>query len=334
VLLLNAVVSGTNSVETTIFDPLLYTAPLPFTGRFYPLGFPLDVASDSRVAVEAAALSWGPYEARYSEPSMRVHVVTVEGGSAIPPAPAFHAGRHLLAIVSDQENFALCDARQRFGCCWVTRATLADTVVFRWYFLDAMIYMLLEMTVSMAMHAACVAWNNSGVLLCGESGVGKSTLAYACARRGWTYITDDGSNLLLDRRDRMIAGQPHCFRFREDAASMFPEVAGLTVGRELDRKPTIELRTAGLPVRTAQESRVERIVFLDRRPGSACLGPIGKEEARERLLRDVPTLHEDVQARRMQALDCLLEAPAFELRYAAFEEAVGLLERILGGTSA
>lgn len=306
---------------------MLYAAPLPFAGRYYPLGFPLDVAADLPEVLDAAGHSWGSYPPRFDRPPIRVHVITAEGSPALPPAPAFRAQRHLLAIVADRENFAVCDRRQLFGCCFVTRATVADPVFFRWHFLDAMVYMLLELTSSMAVHGACVVWNGAGVLLCGASGTGKSTLAYACARRGWTFITDDGSNLLLGTRDRTVIGQPHCFRFREDAVTIFPELHGLTVGRELDHKPTIELRTAGLPIRTAAECRAERIVFLDRRPaGRARLTPVAKAEAGERLLRDVPILEPEVQARRLEVIESVLEAPAFELRYSSFEDAVPLLE--------
>jgi hypothetical protein len=303
---------------------------LPHTGRYYPYGFPVEIAADSRAVLDAANESWGLYQPRFSRPPIRVHVMTAEGSGALPPEPVFCAQRHLLTIVSDRDNFAVCDRLQAFGYCSVTRATLADPVFFRWHFLDATVYVLLEQTRFSSVHAACVAWEGSGVLLCGESGMGKSTLAYACALQGWTYVTDDGSILLWDRRDRAVAGEPHRFHFREEAAEIFPELRGLTVGRELGHKPTIEVRTAGLPIHTAQECQVERIVFLDRRPGrSARLERLAKEVARERLFGDPSLWEPEVQARRMETLESLLEAPAFELRYGSYEDAVPLLERLV-----
>jgi hypothetical protein len=307
-----------------------YAAPLPYTGRYYPYGFPVEIAADSRAVLDAANESWGLHQLRFSRPPIRVHVMTAEGSGELPPEPAFRAQQHLVTIVSDQRNFAVCDRLQAFGYCWVTRATLADPIFFRWHFLDAAVYILLEQTCCTGLHGACVAWEGSGVLLCGESGMGKSTLAYACARRGWTYVTDDGSTLLWDRRDRAVAGEPHRFRFREEAAEIFPELRGLTVGRELGHKPTIEVPTAGLPIRTAPECRVERIVFLDRRPGwSAQMKPIRKEEAKERLMGEAALWEPAVQARRIEVIESVLEAPAFELRYSSHEDAVPLLERLV-----
>ncbi len=322
--------TGSNAVETPTNDILRYTTPLPYTGIYYPWGFPVEIAADSRAVLEAAHESWGLYERRFSTPPIRVNVMTSDGGADLPPEPVFRAQQHLLTIIADQHNFGICDRLQAFGYCWVTRATLADTIFFRWHFLNAIVGVLLEQTCCTGVHAACVALDDSGVLLCGASGMGKSTLAYACARRGWTYITDDGSTLLWNSTDRLVSGERHRFRFREHAAEIFPELQGLTVGHALNHKPTIEVPTASLPIRTAQECPVERIVFLDRRPGrSARLAALGKEEARERLLSDTALWEPEVQARRMAVLESLLEAPAFELRYDGHEDAVPLLERLV-----
>jgi serine kinase of HPr protein (carbohydrate metabolism regulator) len=168
-------------------------------------------------------------------------------------------------------------------------------------------------------------------MLYGESGVGKSTLSYACARRGWTYLSDDGCSIVWDG-GRTVIGEPHHFRFRAEAPDLFPELAGRTVGRQLDRKPTIEMLTADLPIRTAVECRVEHIAFLDRRPGiRAGLTRIGKAETLERLQQDMPVLDAEHEARRRDAVESIAEAPAFDLRYSNYEEAALLLERIVRG---
>lgn len=321
--------SGANLIETRIADPLLYRAPLPYAGRYYPYGFPVDVSSDRREVLDAAHESFGAYAPRFDRPPLRVHVMVGEGNGALPPAPVLRGQRHLLLWVSDQENFAVIDWRERFGYSCVTRATLADRVFFRWHFLDALIYILLELNYTTSLHAACVAREGAGLLLYGDSGVGKSTLAYACARRGWTYISDDSSSVLWDG-GRSVLGEPHHFRFRAEAPDLFPELAGCTVGRQLDSKPTIEVLTADLPILTAPECRVEHIAFLDRRDGiRASTTRIGPEETRERLLQDMPAFDPALDAQRWKAVESLAEAPAFELRYSNFEEAALLLEQIV-----
>ena len=271
----------------------------------------------------------GAHASRFDKPPLRVHVIASEDGAGLPPEPVFRAQRHLLTINSDQQNFAVCDRLRSFAYCFVTRATVSDRVFFRWHFLDALVTTLQELSYYMALHAACVALDGVGVLLFGESGMGKSTLSYACARRGWTYVTDDAACLLWDG-GRTVIGEPHRFRFRAEAAEIFPELRGLTVGRQLERKPTIEVHTAGLPIRTSPEACVARILFLDRVPGArARLRQIDKQSAMDRLLSETSILDPDLQPRRTQTIEALLEAPVFELRYGSFEDAVSLLERLV-----
>jgi hypothetical protein len=321
--------SGTNAVETRVNDPLLYRAPLPYIGRYYPYGFPVDVASDMHEVLDAAQESFGAYAPRFDRPPIRVHVLTSQGSGAPPPAPVLRGQRNLLTWVADQENFAVIDRRERFGYSCVTRATVADPVFFRWHFLDAQIYVLLELNYLTSLHGACVAWEGAGVLLYGDSGAGKSTLSYACARRGWTYISDDACSVVWGG-GRAVIGEPHHFRFRAEAPDLFPELRGRTVGRQLDSKPTIEMLTADLPIRTAPECRVEHIAFLDRRPGiRASMTRIGKEEAQERLQQDMPVFDPELDARRREVVESIAEAPAYALRYSNYEEAALLLEQIV-----
>jgi len=159
---------GANAVETRINDPLLFRAPLPYEGRYYPYGFPVDVAGDKPEVLDAAQESFGDYGPRFDRPPIRVHILTSEGSGARPPAPVLRGQRHLLMWVADQENFSVIDHVQRFGYCCVTRATVADRIFFRWHFLDAVISTLLELNYFTSMHAACVAWEGAGVLLYGE----------------------------------------------------------------------------------------------------------------------------------------------------------------------
>jgi hypothetical protein len=321
--------SGANVIETRVNDPLLYQAPLPFTGRYYPYGFPVEVASDRREVLDAAYESFGAYAPRFDAPPLRIHVLVGEGGDRLPPAPVLRGQRHLLLWVSDQENFAVIDRRERFGYSCVTRATLADRVFFRWHFLDALIYVLLELNYITSLHAGCVALDGAGVLLYAESGMGKSTLSYACAKHGWTYISDDSSSVVWDSGGTVI-GEPHRFRFRAEASELFAELRGRTVGYQLESKPTIEVYTADLPISTAPDCRVEHIAFLNRRPGTrAGIVPIGKQEALERLQQDMAVFDPDLEARRRGVIEAIADLPAFELRYSNYEEAVLLLEQIV-----
>src|SRR5262245_52276898 len=100
---------------------------LPHARRFHPAGFPLELASNSPAVLEAALDSWGAFPLRFERPPLVVRVAVADAGpQPLPPLPAFRAQRHLLAIVADAANFAVCDYTRRFAFCWTTSATVAD----------------------------------------------------------------------------------------------------------------------------------------------------------------------------------------------------------------
>jgi GTPase SAR1 family protein len=195
-----------------------------------------------------------------------------------------------------------------------------------------MIYPLIEIRHLLTVHAACVMFQGKGILLAGDSGAGKSSLAYACARRNWTYVSDDASAFVRAAARPKIIGHPQKFRFREPVGELFPEFRGLTSSIRAYGKPTIEIRTQTLEgFRTADQSPVDRIVFLNRRDyqgGLPTVQPVSREEIWKRFSFSVwavqmPEFHE-----RLAAVEGLLEIPAYEMRYGDLDSAVDLLESL------
>jgi len=105
---------------------------------------------------------------------------------------------------------------------------------------------------------------------------------------------------------------------------------GLTAGYQLDRKPTIEVMTADLPIRTAPECRLDRIVFVIRDGSSrASLRGIGKGEVLERIRPDMPVFDPELEEQRQRTVTSIAELPAFELRYSHYADAVERLEELV-----
>ena len=204
--------------------------------------------------------------------------------------PTCRAWQNLLLTIADVENFSVCDLRRGIAFCWLTAAAVANTAYLRYNFLESSALCLLGQTYLVAIHAACVKSNNRGVLLCGDSGAGKSSLSYACALRGWTFIADDASSLVRGRNDLTIVGNPHQIRFREAGATLFPELRRQRLSPRGTGEFSIELATETVPeISTALSASVDYVVFLNRRdcdpPG---LVPFSKSKAldmvRERYL--------------------------------------------------
>jgi hypothetical protein len=284
-----------------------------------------------------ADANWGHWQHRFNTPPISIRCIVAEGASqAAPPTPTLRVQRHLLTITADNENFGVCDLESGFAFAWITPAVLADEDYFRQLFLECMVYCILENLHLFSIHAACVTRNGRGVLLAGESGAGKSSLAYACARRGWTYVSDDRSALIRCLNERTVLGDPRHFRFRESAGDLFPEFRGIAASsrRPGNGKPTVEIRTEMLPgIQTASESPVDHIVFLDRSSDPRVKGGLrhfnDHREAQRRLHHDIWPRELDSQDSKLAALRRLLGLPMFDLSYCRVDDAVDALDHLV-----
>ncbi len=312
-------------------DPMLARLRLPFRDTFYPLGFPLEIETNSEDVLTAAAASWHGFAKLFDTPPIRLRVAVREGRSSeCPPPTVCRVQRHLISQVADAENFTACDLTKGFASIWVTTAAVEHKSYLRYFFLEAAAISLLCTSHTTVIHAACVERAGNGILLCGDSGAGKSSLAYACARAGWTYITDDASFLVNNRSDRLVVGNCNQARFRPSASELFPELTGKAVTQRMQAgKPSIELKTAAIRnIATSPTSHVNHVVFLNRRNGGCQeLVPFPTEVARysmqQVLISSGPML--DVQNRM---IDSLLSTGALELRYSNINWAIDRLARL------
>jgi hypothetical protein len=178
-----------------------------------------------------------------------------------------------------------------------------------------------------ALHAACVSRHGRGMLLCGPSAAGKSTLAYACARRGWVFTSDDSSYLRHHASDLRVVGNSHQVRFRPSALDLFPEQRGRSITPRAEGKPSIEVPTAELPgIITADEALVHHIILLNRLPSDyAELRPLPREAAQQ-YFRQYLQLPDKIQKMQLEAAKSIATADVYELRYQDLEQAIECLD--------
>ncbi|HXB70013.1 MAG TPA: hypothetical protein VNY05_17300 [Candidatus Acidoferrales bacterium] len=311
-------------------DPLLRDIDLPLTGTFFPAGFRLNLATNSRDVLEAADECWRHYQPEFECPPMEFRVVVEpHGGPAGLPRP--RAQGHIFSMVSDGDNYAVVDSEGWFACFYLSAETAADHARLRWYYLESMAYTLLAHRYVVPIHAACVAHNGAGILLCGASGAGKSTVSFACARAGWTFLSDDCTFLKTDSDDRIAIGQPHRARFRDDSRSVFPELADYAPSTRPGGKLSLEVPLSDFPlIRTASRCPIRALFVLDRRSGvrpRAARLPPG--EAVDKLFEDNCTYGAEVDAMHERAIRRLQGLPSWRLHYESFDDAVRLLSEVM-----
>jgi hypothetical protein len=318
-------------LEMVLPDPVLSAFELPLSARFYPFGFPLDLATNSSHVMQAAEDGWGAFVQQFDETPVRMHLgVAPSSNAQLPPQSIFRSREHLMFFVADAENFMVCDFEQKFGFGWTTELVAADHGVVRYRFLTAAGLTLIEQQSAASLHCGLVIRNGVGVALMGDSFAGKSTLSYACARAGWTFVSDDGVLQVRNRSDRYAVGDPYAIRLRDDAGKLFPELQDRMPIRRPNGKIGIEIFTRDLPIRTAPGCSIDHVVFLNRNePGTARIRRYSKDEALHWCERYVTFGTREVREAQFGCYQRLLSAGIWEMRYSDLDEAVARLEQLV-----
>lgn len=311
-------------------DPLLLGFPFPLRKTFYPLGYAVEIRTNDPRILEIAEAGYGRYRARDTALEFRIDIGVKGKGGDLPKTAAFRQHDHIFSIVCDAENFAVCDVERGCGSAWLNESVVKQRGWVRYRFLESLIFTMLGHRYLTPLHAACVSRNGKGLLLSAPGGTGKTTLSYACARAGWDFLSDDASYLVREGTDRIVLGKPYLIRFVEDAAEIFPELGDCERFPDLKGDLRIELDTQGRGIRTAEQCRVERVVFLERsKEARTRVEAMGREEARERLMAEMIAYEEPAFEDQKKSLERLLEQEPCKLSYSDYRTAVEELEGLL-----
>jgi len=318
-------------VSHAVQDPLGFDLPLPLRSRYFPMGFPLDLATNSEDILAAVDRIWGQFPATCRELAATLRVVVENRDARAAPLPSMPRGQnHLVSMVHGPDNFAVCDLARSFTFACLTRDVAQNQPYILYHFIEPAGYMMIDALHLSPVHASCVALNGRAVLLCGDAGAGKTSLAYACARKGWTYLSDDATHIVRARADRSVVGRPFQIRFRESASRLFPELKQFTPERRPNGKLDIEVETRALGISVALEGNASHVVFLNRQSESAraSVEPFARTEAARRLRALTCYGDERVRSEQSRALMEFLQLPTMELTYGDLEAAESALRSL------
>jgi hypothetical protein len=140
----------------------------------------------------------------------------------------------------------------------------------------------LPMAGYVCVHATCLSFQGRTALICAPSGVGKSTLTYACLKRGFQLVSEDAvfANAQPDLR---FYGTGRWLRLLEDVKCFFPELSALQPKRFGNGKTKIELEVgAFFPNATKAFAQPDLLFFLERSGEDLQVRHISQTEAPKR----------------------------------------------------
>lgn len=256
------------------------------TGRFGLMGEGLLVESDSAAVLDAAREAFG----RFPDPGavddplvVRLFVDPPGDGTGERPSdeggrpgrpwaePRYLADRHLFQVDLAGGGTATSDQRLGVAVGRVSAAVAADAPFLRQMVVEAMALSLLPARGHIAVHASCVVLHGVAVMLQAAAGTGKSTLAYAAARRGFVVLAED---VVFVRPSRgpgrpQLWGSPWRLHLLPDAPSLFPELAGLETHRQMNGEWKLEVDLASRSsAGVTPSASAGPQVILERGPGS------------------------------------------------------------------
>ena len=318
--------------RTPSWDPLGYSTELGLRRRLYPLGFALDLWTNHRDVVEAADESWAGCNQTFDKDPLELRVAVTDGPSELDPAaPTFRGQGHLLVLAADAHNFASCDLERSIAACWLSSSVAHQRAFLRYHYLEAIVHTLLSYRHLTPIHASCVAASGQGVLLSGPPGSGKSCLAFACAKAGLTFVSDDVSYLLRNGDDRTVLGRPQYIRLQPGTRTLFPELATHPDSFDIDGQPMMEVQTGKLPnIAATNRCQADHVIFLQRtQSGGPRLSRIDRDTALTRLTQELPRLDADVNHSQLLSLERLVKKGAYVLAYSELPSAVDQIRRLL-----
>ncbi|CAA0102378.1 Uncharacterised protein [BD1-7 clade bacterium] len=126
----------------------------------------------------------------------------------------------------------------------VSRLMLDDTDYFISQVLHFIGFLFLCWNQRIPVHAAAVNKEGHTLLLIGQSGIGKSSLTYACWKQGWNILSEDTTFLHL-ADGIQIWGNPLAIHLLPESQELFPELANIPVidlpnGKKKRRIPLLQ----------------------------------------------------------------------------------------------
>ena len=253
---------------------------------FQPFGFKLRLYTNSAAILAAAEVSFGRFGTVQpaAKPDFTFWLGEQAGANGPLRRPSFRlAGAYAHQTMGDAARL-VADVEKGVVEGVFSRSVLSQQSFFRFHFLELAFFVMLAPRGLMGVHGAALAYEGRAILLRAQSGGGKTTLAYAGARRRFQALAEDV--VWIDVERQVWWGMPWSFHLLPDARRLFPELAPYQPLLQTNGELKLEVDLESIrPGSTVTAARPGPVVLLERLPGGRSrLEPLDLAAAKPRWL--------------------------------------------------
>lgn len=211
-------------------DPTLQHAGADLMTRYLALGFDVEVTTNDRRIEEAARGLFGTACSQSGEaPTVRLRVLVDhvnEEPSWNTRQPLIREQAHLFTITASRATAIAGDKDRLVAAGFVSETVAAMPDFLRHAIVQPAFLTVISSKVLGAIHTACITKNGRSLMLRGDQGAGKSTMAYVALRSGFSLVAED---VVFPRKissdgAMTLHGLPWSMFLMPDAVRFFPEL--------------------------------------------------------------------------------------------------------------
>ncbi|MCC7353694.1 MAG: hypothetical protein IT330_08040 [Anaerolineae bacterium] len=329
-------------------DALWQNVPIASEAWYYPLGYRLCVQTNAPIVQEMARRAFARYPASLADPSspplrLRLWVHDLDDPAASPSGPHAHPihrldGDTYFVMVGAGTVVASHHTRGE-ATGYVTPAVAQREDVLRVGLVEGPILYLVGPPRTAVFHAAALARGERGFILVGYPGSGKSTMTYACVRRGYGIVAEDAIFVPPKEGPLTIWGMARYLYLLPDSTRFFPELRNRTATVQLNGEMKIVVDLDEIrPGATQLHAGAGPLVLLRRNSGPdsrlvACNPADVLQDMMFTASRAHQRMTEEVLALHRRVADRLAQQGAFTL-YAGsdLDKAVDELDRLVASS--
>jgi hypothetical protein len=292
---------------------------LPFQVDLFIAGAHCHLSTNSAEVVQSV-LQWGRPDAVSSHSfQMDIIVDARLSAEAVQYRAYFRGNGHLVFGFLPPGSFVTYDLVRRHARAVLSPEATVDDSFWRALLIPITIGVLGTTVGVVPLHCACVERDGDGLLIAGNSGVGKSTLTAALTQRGHTLISDDWTYFSREQSTLVAHGLFAPIKLLPDALRFFGELRELTPAVSLNGELAYQVEPVRFAGASAKDtSRPRWLFFLERTltPGcqfmscSAARAADFFETSAERL----PDELVDAKALRSSVIQTLSDLPSWIVR--------------------